>query len=234
MQINSNALCGVWKQYLSSCGLNYPNQLQQMLGQSYKVTNYGVGGQTMLKPSHQVGREASYWNRVQYQQVLNSSANIIVLMLGTNDAKTDRWRTFGRVFPSDYKDMIGNFQAMASKPKIYLMVPPPLYVNGCYEMNATVTNSIFPGDGPAGIRTIAAKMGLPAAQIIDVYSLFQGHCPVTGGTPGHPPTCVAPHVNATCGTKCDWVGSGGLDGCHPDNIGYSKLAGVVFDAITAN
>ena len=219
--------------YLSSCGLDYPHQLQSMLGSGYAVTNFGVGGQTMFKPSHQVGREASYWNRPQYHQALNSSADIIVLMLGTNDAKADRWAKWGNVFPSDYQDMIASFQAMKSKPKIYLMVPPPLYVNGCYGMNATVTNNIFPGDGPAGVRTIAAKIKLPAAQTIDIYSLFQGHCPVTGGTAGHPPKCVAPHVNATCGTKCDWIGSGGLDGCHPDDVGYSKVAAAVYSAITA-
>ena len=51
--------------YLSSCGMDYPHQLQQLLGEDYKVTNYGVGGQTMFKPNHQVGRDASYWNRPQ-------------------------------------------------------------------------------------------------------------------------------------------------------------------------
>lgn len=225
-------LCAVQLQYLSSCGLDYPHQLQRMLGTGYEVTNYGVGGQTMFKPSHQVGRESSYWNRVQYQMVLNSSADVIVLMLGTNDAKADRWQTYGKFFADDYSDMVASFQQMKSKPRVFLMVPPPLYVNGCYQMNATVTNSFFPGNGPVGIRTIAAKMSLPSANVIDIYSLFQEHCPVASGTPGHRPTCEAPHVNATCGTKCDWIGSGGLDGCHPDDIGYSKLAKAVLSAIT--
>jgi lysophospholipase L1-like esterase len=222
--------------YLSSCGLDYPHQLQGILGSGYSVTNYGVGGQTMFKPSHQVGRDSSYWSREQYQQALNSSANIVVLMLGTNDAKADRWQRWGSTFPLDYRDMVASFQAMKSKPIIYLLVPPPLYVNGCYGMNATVTNTIFPGNGPAGIRTIAARMKIPAEQIVDIYSLFQGHCPVVGGTPGHPPTCTAPHVvpNGTCGTKCDWVGSGGTDGCHPDDVGYGMLAHSVFAAIRRN
>jgi hypothetical protein len=34
--------------YLSSCGLTYPAQLQQLLGSKYKVQNYGAGGTTML------------------------------------------------------------------------------------------------------------------------------------------------------------------------------------------
>ena len=81
----------------------------------YSVTNYGVGGQTMFKPSHQVGRDSSYWSREQYQQALNSSANIVVLMLGTNDAKADRWQQWGSAFPLDYRDMVASFQAMKSK-----------------------------------------------------------------------------------------------------------------------
>ena len=35
--------------YLSTGGLNYPNQLQKILGSGYKVMNFGEGGRTMLK-----------------------------------------------------------------------------------------------------------------------------------------------------------------------------------------
>ena len=41
------------------------------------------------------------------------------------------------------------------------------------------------GDGPAGVRTVAKNSGLEAP--IDLFSLWQRHCPVTGGTPGHNP-----------------------------------------------
>ena len=47
----------------------------------------------------------------------------------------------------------------------------------------------------AGIRTIAKACGLPAP--IDIYSLFQKHCPITAGTPGHA-------ANST-DQVCDWV-----------------------------
>jgi hypothetical protein len=49
--------------------------------------------------------------------------------------------------------------------------------------------------------------------------MIQEHCPVAGGTPGHPP-------NST-DVYCDWVGSGGVDACHPDNTGYGKIAALV-------
>ena len=91
-----------------------------------------------------------------------------------------------------------------------------------------------PGPGPSGIRTIAASLKLPPSQIIDLYSMFQKQCPVVGGTPGHAPN--------TTDVPCDWIGwcSGvnsteclGIDGCHPNDVGYSKIAKLVRSAITA-
>ena len=83
-------------------------------------------------------------------------------------------------------------------------------------------NTVFPGAGPASVRGIAAKAGLPPP--IDLFSLFEKHCPVTGGTPGHA-------ANDT-DVDCDWVGSGGTDGCHPNDIGYGQVAALVAAAIT--
>ena len=219
--------------YLSSCSLNYPNQLQTLLGLRYNVTNFGVGGKTMLKQSHlPPGDHASYWGTEQYLEALSSSADIIVLMLGTNDAKADRWALSGDLFASDYEAMAKDFLAMPSKPTLYVMVPPPLYRDGRYNMNQTVINSLFPSHGAAGIRTIAASLKLPASQIIDLFSMYQKQCPVTGGTLGHPP-------NST-DVACDWIGwcSGvnsteclGIDACHPNDEGYGQLAKAVRTAI---
>ena len=116
---------------------------------------------------------------------------------------------------------------------LYVMVPPPLYRDGRYNMNQTVINSIFPGGGAAGIRAIARALSLPVSHVLDVYSLFQQHCPVVGGTPGNAP-------NAT-DVPCDWIGwcSGvnstaclGIDGCHPNDVGYGQIAGLVHAAVT--
>lgn len=114
--------------------------------------------------------------------------------------------------------MIGSFASMPSAPKIWLMVPPPLYRDGTYGMNQTVINTLFPAaDGPASVRSLAKGAGL--AEPIDLYSLFQAHCPVSGGTPGHPP-------NKT-DIRCDWIGRDGTDACHPNNVGYGKIAAAV-------
>jgi len=199
--------------YLSTGGHTYPNELQNLLGSGYKVMNFGEGGRTMLKHG-----DNPYWRSPGYPAALASNATILILMLGTNDAKYGNWGHLSDEFPGDYADMIASFAAMASKPRIYLMVPPPLYRDGTYGMNQTVINTVFPAwHGPAAVRVLAAAAGLVTP--IDLYSLFQAHCPVTGGTPGHP--------NNTTDVPCDWIARGGTDACHPNDVGYGKIAEAV-------
>ena len=147
-----------------------------------------------------------------------------------------RWELSGpRFFASDYADMVHSFLASRTPPpRLYVMVPLPLYRDGRYNMNQTVINSVFPGDGSAGIRTIARSLGLPPSHVIDLFSLFQGQCPIKAGTPGHRP-------NAS-DVPCDWIGwcSGvnsskclGIDACHPNDVGYEHIALAVRTAITS-
>ena len=199
--------------YLSTCGLSYPNQLQSLLGTGYKVTNYGVGGTTLLRRA-----DHPWWNTSQFQAATTSNADIVVIALGTNDAKSVNWPHFHADFPGDYKALIDIFEAMPSAPKVHIAIPPPLYRDGVYGMLQEVTNTEL----PKLIPTIAHDSGL--ASPVDLFALFQKHCPISAGTPGHAP-------NAT-DSPCDWIGSGGVDACHPNDLGYLQLAKAVQAAIT--
>ena len=55
--------------------------------------------------------------------------------LGTNDAKYHNWGPLHAEFPIDYMSMIEAFKNVSTHPKIYLMVPPPLYQDNRYGMN---------------------------------------------------------------------------------------------------
>ena len=67
---------------------SWPAQLHDILNDEdgYTVQNLGVGGRCMMKNS-----DWPYWNEQAYQDALNSEADIIILMLGTNDAKSSQW-----------------------------------------------------------------------------------------------------------------------------------------------
>ena len=194
--------------YLSSCGLNYPNQLQSLLGEEYKVTNYGVGGTTLLRKA-----DHPYWNTSSFVAASKSNADIVIIMLGTNDAKTNNWPKFGADYLSDYKALINVFASMPSKPQIFIMSPPPLYKDGRYNMEQEVLNTELPKLVPQ----VALQNKLPPP--IDLFKMYEGHCPIRYGTPGVPP-------NAT-DQPCDWIGCGGVDACHPDNVGYGEIAKAV-------
>jgi len=153
--------------YLSTEGMTYPHQLQELLGAGYNVSNFGVNGRTMLKNG-----DYPYWNTTEYQAVLHSDPDIVVLMLGTNDAKYYNWGPHSSEYPADYLDMINVFKSLPSRPQVHIMIPPPLYKDGQYDMNQTVINSFFPGASlPGSIRAIAQKAELPPP--IDLFDVFQ-------------------------------------------------------------
>ena len=108
----------------------WPVQLMNMLHDhsKYLVQNLGVSGRTMMKKG-----DYPYWNEPQYQTAINSNANIVILMLGTNDAKHYQWNEDN--YKADYIEMANNFLNMPSKPDLYIMVPPPLYKENAYSMN---------------------------------------------------------------------------------------------------
>lgn len=65
--------------------------------------------------------------------------------------------------------MIRKIHALPSKPKIYLMIPPPLYPPFPFQMNKTVINEIFP--------VIIPKIGRDAGaepQMIDIFNALGG------------------------------------------------------------
>jgi lysophospholipase L1-like esterase len=188
----------------------------------WKVLNFGQSGATMLQyPGTKLHPGNTYWNSTAYQ--IRSNADVVVLMLGTNDAvnATGFWDPtppeYGRFVP-DYLAMIRMFQGMPSRPKILLAIPPPLFTDGVYGGHmASVINGVF----PTLIPHIAGLAGLPPP--IDVFALFKAHCGCAN------PACdwMAPAVNVSASRPAH------SDGCHPDSLGYAQIAKLVAAHLTA-
>ena len=51
-------------------------------------------------------------------------------MFGHNDSRKKDWDE--ELFKKDYVEMINSLLKMGSKPSIYLMIPPPVYEDGCF------------------------------------------------------------------------------------------------------
>ena len=139
-------------------GKSWPEQLQRLLGTSWNVGNFGLGGRTLLKQG-----DCPYWKEKIYQDALNSKPDVVIIMLGTNDTKPQNWKHEAE-FAADYREFVKSFQALAGKPRIYVCRPCP----------APVTK---PGEGDineAGVIELIKRIDALAAEmklgVIDMHA----------------------------------------------------------------
>jgi lysophospholipase L1-like esterase len=136
----------------------YPYDLWMLLGTSnYNLRNFGAGGTTVLLSS-----EAPYMNMSVFQNALDFQPNVVIIMLGTNDAQPSL-EPYNASFVGDYVKLVDAFQALASKPKIWVVLPPPLFSNQSGRISPEyLTLTVIPG-----IEQAANQTNLP---VINVYS----------------------------------------------------------------
>lgn len=107
-------------------GRSYPSQLQEMLGSTWLVKNFGLGGRTLLRKG-----DLPYWRESAFGEACDFQPDVVVIMLGTNDLKPNNW-IHRAEFVSDYQDLVETFQELKSHPRIFLCTPPPIPDPGNY------------------------------------------------------------------------------------------------------
>jgi lysophospholipase L1-like esterase len=110
-------------------GSGYPAKLQSLLGSNYNVANFGVDGATVTLSS-----ERPYMNQSQFQMAQNFQPDIVVVMLGTNDANTNATQ-YDNTFEDDYTKLVTSFQSLNSNPQVWVAVSPPIQ-NNSLELSA--------------------------------------------------------------------------------------------------
>ena len=130
---------------------SYPAQLQILLGSGYSVGNFGLSGATLLKQS-----DFTYWNSSQHTNSLAYNPDIVLIMLGTNDTKPWNWNATN--FAADYHDLIAQYQALPTQPKVYICLSPPVYAPNPFGTAfdpAFVQSTLVPA-----IQTVATSNGV--------------------------------------------------------------------------
>lgn len=141
-------------------GKSWPDQVRAMLGEKWEVKNFGVSGSTLLN-----GGDKPYQKEGAFKNAKAFVPDVVVIILGTNDTKPQNWAKKDQ-FAADYQDMIAQFAALPSKPRIYICYPPYIAGNGNFGISEANTKSEF-----AFIDQVAkaTKVG-----VIDVHGSLDG------------------------------------------------------------
>ena len=140
---------------------SYPSDLQTMLGPSSMLGNFGVSGSTV-----DLASPKPYMYQKALQGAVQFQPTTVIIMLGTNDARADVYPSIDK-FESDYKMLIQQFEDLRSKPKILLVIPPPVFNNTLNISNENLDTGVIPR-----IEQVANQTGLP---IIDANTPLLQH-----------------------------------------------------------
>lgn len=98
---------------------NYPKKLNKFLGDGFCVNNFGYSSRTAsFKSSLPYKATSTYTKSLEYEP------NVVIVMLGTNDATPKNWIS-EQSFYEDYKAIISSYQTLPSNPKVIVMSPIP-------------------------------------------------------------------------------------------------------------
>ena len=153
----------------------YPAMLQAMLGEGFAVKNCGENGRTLQRegmlnpPDAGFNFPMTYWDSRVMNTAVNAEPDIVLIMLGTNDAKAWNWNAEN--YTGQYMELVRFFQSLPSAPQVYALIPPPGFdaQEGMKEADPIDRENLAAlGDC---IREAAQACGCP---VIDLYSTFEG------------------------------------------------------------
>ena len=147
---------------------NYPAQLQKMLGDKYHVSNFGQNGSTVSDDG-----DKPYTETKQFAKSLEYNADIVVIMLGTNDTKPENW-TDVKNFIDRYDALVNRYRENNPNVKIIVCTPPQAFFSGG-KQEGTTNFDIQPEyvrEIMNHLRTYGLTKGF---DVVDVYDLTRNH-----------------------------------------------------------
>lgn len=142
---------------------SYPAVLANLLGDDYQTLNYGLCNRTLLS-----GGNMPYGEEEFAVESLNEEAEIVIIMLGSNDSKPDYWNA--EQYKEEYIEFVQKYQNMDSKPEVYIMLPPVIFKEP--ENDGDCNNRVLAEEVIPAIKYVAAQTGV---QLIDLYSVTEEH-----------------------------------------------------------
>src|SRR5690606_21244014 len=107
---------------ISDSTLNYPAQLQKLLGSGFVVGNFGNSGATLLRKGHN-----PYHKTKAYTKALSFKPDVILIALGLNDTDPRNWPNYKNEFLGDYSQLIKNFRKINPKVEVFICTMTPIF-----------------------------------------------------------------------------------------------------------
>jgi len=144
-------------------GSGYPAKLQLLLGTNYCVSNFGVSGSTVTLNSTK-----PYMDQTAFQKAQQFYPTVVVIMLGTNDARTDlNENESSESFEDAYSELVSSFQDHDSNPQIFVVDSPPIFTSNPVYNSTFLSDNVIPQ-----VDAVANNFSLPT---INVNSAFGNH-----------------------------------------------------------
>ena len=142
----------------------YPYVLQKLLGKGYHVCNFGASGRSV----HPV-TDRPYVKEPHYPESLAYQADVVVFMMGTNDAKVSNWHG-----PEAFREALEQLLDSYGDAKIILCTPAAAFPQNdsqqdvvCYEIQLDAVSQ-----ADAIVRSVAQLRNLP---LVDIQELTSPH-----------------------------------------------------------
>ena len=137
----------------------YPAYLQDLLGDKYKVGNFGMSSMTLLKDT-----DRSYWNTTEFTESLAFEPDVVIIMLGTNDSKEKYWNE--EAFRADAIALVEEYKKLETNPTVIFAVSPHCFVEEGTDITAAGVDTMI-----AVQRALVEENGW---ETVDMYELTEG------------------------------------------------------------
>lgn len=152
---------------LATRGKNsYPAKLGKLLGDDYKVFNYGLSGRTLLNDGRQPYRKEKYFETSQ-----KIVPDIVLIMLGTNDSKPFNWNA--EAYEAELQDFVMLYKKLPNHPQVYLMTCCAAFcVDGKDKVAFEVDQEVVENEIVNIIRQTGEACDVP---VIDIYEVTKDY-----------------------------------------------------------
>ena len=138
----------------------YPSILLELLGSHYQVANYGMSGRSLLSTS-----DYPYLNEKNAQQSLESDADIVIIMIGSNDSRAAYWNK--EQFIKEYRDLVKGYIKLPSQPDVFIVAPPHVPTSRFGLNNEVIRDEI-----QQIVEDVVTELGV---HFINLYPITEGH-----------------------------------------------------------